>query len=87
MITPIYVQYDTISDWEEDDTVVVQIHDRETARVRSHFPNRVSDAQPVEDAFDEAHRFLQQDPHIKHIGVVMDEGVEWWPNWGLLKPG
>lgn len=77
-----YIHYSKLSDWQHDYTVVVQIHDRETASVRSHFSNRVSETQPVEEALDEAHRFLANDPNIKKIGVILDEGAEWWPAWG-----
>ncbi|NEJ23190.1 hypothetical protein GR247_23855 [Rhizobium leguminosarum] len=83
-MVPTYLHYRNLDDWGDDDVVVVHLHDRETGRVRSHFPNRVSEAQGIEDAFDEAHRFLTQDPHIKRIGVFMDEGVEWWSGWGVL---
>lgn len=81
-----YLHYKELDDWDADDVVVVHLLDTETARVRTHYPNRQSERQPIEEAFDEAHRIVVQDPHIRSVGVFLDEGASWNYSWGDLKP-
>lgn len=82
--TPKYIHFASLNDWDQDDVVLVEIFDSETADVRTYYPNRRSGPQPIDEAFDEAHRFVAQDPNISSIGVLLHEGVEWFPAWGIL---
>lgn len=81
-----YLLYTKLDEWQQNDVVVVHILDDEHARVRTHYPNRQSALQPIECAFDEAHRIARQDLHIKRIGVYLDEEAPWNPSWGTLIP-
>ena len=84
--TPRYIHFKSLDEWDQDDVVVVEVFDNDTGNVRTHYPNRQSGPQPIEEAFDEAHRFITQDPNIAYIGVVLHEGAEWSPAWGVLLP-
>jgi hypothetical protein len=82
--TPEYLHFLNLDDWDEDDIVIVEIVDNETGNVRSHYPNRQSGPKPIEEAFDEAHRFLTNDPNIHQIGVYLHPKAQWAPMWGVL---
>ncbi|MEH7905520.1 hypothetical protein V7794_30770 [Rhizobium laguerreae] len=82
--TPEYLHFDDLDDWDEDDVVVVEIISNEIGNVRTHYPNRQSGPQPIEEAFDEAHRFLANDPNIHRIGVFIHPEAQWAPMWGVL---
>lgn len=87
MQIPQYLQYRQLHSWVENDVVLVEIDGPETGNVRTHIPNRQSGMQPLNEAFEEAHRFACQDPNIKRIGVWLRDEVEWLPAWGeLIEP-
>lgn len=79
-----YLQYKTLDDWDDDDIVVVELFDSETGNVRAHHPNRQSGPKPIEDAFDEAHRLVVNEPHLEKVGVFLHRGVNWSSSWGVL---
>ncbi len=79
-----FIHYEDLSDWDEDDVVVVEIVDSETAYVRTHHEQTIRGPLPVKEAISDAKRFMSNVPGIRGIGAYLPEGVKWSSSWGEL---
>jgi hypothetical protein len=80
-----FLHYNRISDWDEDEVILVDIRANGTAYVRTFLERHVRGPLPVPEAISDAYRFKHNTPGITAIGVHLDEGAKWSASWGNLK--
>lgn len=81
-----FLHYERLSDWVENEIVLLDVREDGTAYVRTFLEDHVRGPLPVTEAISDARRFIHNVPGMKRIGVHLDEGAEWSPAWGELKP-
>lgn len=79
-----FIHYENISDWVEDDIILVDFIDGDTANVRTHLQELIRGPLPIKEAIADAQRFNFNVIGMKGIGAYLREGVEWSPEWGDL---
>lgn len=79
-----FLHYARLSDWDENDIILVDFLDNETAQVRTFLQDNIHGPLPVTEAISDAQRFKHNVPGMRGIGAYLRDGVEWSPRWGEL---
>lgn len=78
-----FVHYARLSDWEDDDVILVDI-DVDEAFLRIHRENDYRGPMPIFDALDRAVRVSNEHLTVKRVGVHLRDGARWNDAWGKL---
>lgn len=81
-----FLHYTRLSDWEEQDAVVLVDIDVDEAFVRIHHEDDYRGPMPIFEALDRAVRISNEHLTVKRVGVHLRDSAKWNDAWGELKP-